>query len=262
MKVSLSWLLRYVDVELEPEELADALTMVGIEVGGIEHSSQGSEPPDVILDIDLTPNRPDCLSHIGVAREVSAITGAPLTLPDILSAEAPPAVDTFTSIDIEDPDACPRYVGRIIRDVAIGPSPPWLQQALTAVGLRPINNVVDVTNFVLMEWGQPLHAFDYDTLAEGRIIVRRARPGETIETIDEEEPALEPTMLVIADAARPVAEDELRFMREMCEDQDPNTILFVTREMVEAGISESFQAIKPKEATLDMVAIHGELDDI
>ena len=193
------------DIELEPEELADALTMVGIEVGGIEHSSQGSEPPDVILDIDLTPNRPDCLSHIGVAREVSAITGAHLTLPDTLSAEAPPAVDTFTSIDIEDPDACPRYVGRIIRDVAIGPSPPWLQQALTAVGLRPINNVVDVTNFVLMEWGQPLHAFDYDTLAEGRIIVRRARPGETIETIDEEEPALEPTMLVIADAARPVA---------------------------------------------------------
>ena len=205
MKVSLSWLRRYVEVELEPKVLADALTMVGIEVGAIEHSSQGSEPPDVILDIDLTPNRPDCLSHIGVAREVSAITGAPLTLPDTLSAEAPPAVDTFTSIDIEDPDACPRYVGRIIRDVAIGPSPPWLQQALTAVGLRPINNVVDATNFVLMEWGQPLHAFDYDTLAEGRIIVRRARPGETIETIDEEERALEPTMLVIADAARPVA---------------------------------------------------------
>ncbi|MFQ6673072.1 MAG: phenylalanine--tRNA ligase beta subunit-related protein, partial [Candidatus Tectimicrobiota bacterium] len=205
MKVSLTWLRRYVEVDLEPEALAEALTMGGVEVGGIERLAEGPSPPEVVLDLDLTPNRGDCLSHIGVAREVAAITGAPLTLPAVALAEAPPGVETFTRIDIDEPAACPRYVGRIIRDVTIGPSPPWLQETLTAVGLRPINNVVDVTNFVLLEWGQPLHAFDYDTLAEGRLIVRWARAGETIVTIDEEDRALEPTMLVIADAARPVA---------------------------------------------------------
>lgn len=205
MKVSLAWLRRYVEVDLEPEALAEALTMVGLEVGVLERVDQGQGPPDVVFDLDLTPNRADCLSHIGVAREVAAITAVPITLPEVALAEAPPGVETFTRIDIEDPEGCPRYVGRIIRDVTIGPSPPWLQEALAAVGLRPINNVVDATNFVLMEWGQPLHAFDHDALAEGRIVVRRARQGETITTIDEEERTLEPTMLVIADAERPVA---------------------------------------------------------
>ncbi|MDV2496360.1 MAG: phenylalanine--tRNA ligase subunit beta, partial [bacterium] len=205
MKVSLAWLRRYVEVDLEPEALAEALTMVGLEVGVLERVDQGQGPPDVVFDLDLTPNRADCLSHIGVAREVAAITTVPITLPEAALAEAPPGVETFTRIDIEDPEGCPRYVGRIIRDVTIGPSPPWLQEALAAVGLRPINNVVDATNFVLMEWGQPLHAFDHDALAEGRIVVRRARQGETITTIDDEERALEPTMLVIADAERPVA---------------------------------------------------------
>ena len=205
MKISLNWLRRYVDVALEPEELADSLTMAGLEVELIERVDQGPGSPDVVFDIDLTPNRADCLSHIGVAREVSAITGAPITLPATELSQAPPSVETFTRIDIEDEEGCARYVGRIIRDVTIGPSPPWLQEALTAVGLRPINNVVDVTNFVLMEWGQPLHAFDHDDLAEGRIVVRRARRGEAIVTIDGEERALEPSMLVIADAERPVA---------------------------------------------------------
>lgn len=205
MKISLAWLRRYVEVGLEPEALAEALTMVGLEVGGLERVEQGRGQPDVVFDLDLTPNRADCLSHIGVAREVAAITGVPLSLPEAAPAEAPPGPESFTRIDIEDPDGCPRYVGRIIRDVTIGPSPPWLQDALATVGVRPINNVVDATNFVLMEWGQPLHAFDHDALVEGRIVVRRARQGETITTIDEEERDLEPSMLVIADATRPVA---------------------------------------------------------
>lgn len=203
MKVSLKWLRRYVEAELKPEELAEALTMSGNEVDSLERL--GSEPHDVVFHLDLTPNRSDCLGHIGVAREVSALTGAPLKLPDSSLTEEPPKVETFTRIDIEDAEGCPRYVGRIIRDVSIGPSPTWLQEALTSIGLRPINNVVDVTNFVLMEWGQPLHAFDHDKLSEGRIVVRRARKGEAIVTIDGEKRSLEPSMLVIADAKRPVA---------------------------------------------------------
>lgn len=203
MKISLKWLCRYVDVDLKPEGLAEALTMSGNEVATVERI--GPDPGDVVLHLDLTPNRADCLSHIGIAREVSALTGAPLALPEVTLAEAPPAVETLTRIDIEDPEGCPRYVGRIIRDVTIGPSPDWLQEALASIGLRPINNVVDVTNFVLMEWGQPLHAFDHDTLAEGRIVVRRATKGETIVTIDGEKRDLDPSMLVIADAEKPVA---------------------------------------------------------
>jgi phenylalanyl-tRNA synthetase beta chain len=203
MKVSLSWLRRYIEVDLGAEEISEALTMSGNEVAVIERIGPG--PSDVILHLDLTPNRADCLSHIGVAREVSALTERPLTLPTLNLTEATPAAQTYTRIDIEDPEGCPRYVGRIIRDVAVGPSPGWLQEALISIGLRPINNVVDVTNFVLMEWGQPLHAFDHDSLEEGRIVVRRARQGETIVTIDGEERVLEPSMLVIADANRPVA---------------------------------------------------------
>ncbi|MEE9197168.1 MAG: phenylalanine--tRNA ligase subunit beta, partial [bacterium] len=125
MKVSLAWLRRYVEVDLEPEALAEALTMVGLEVGVLERVDQGQGPTDVDFDLDLTPNRADCLSHIGVAREVAAITAVPITLPEAALAEAPPGVETFTRIDIEDPEGCPRYVGRIIRDVTIGPSPPW-----------------------------------------------------------------------------------------------------------------------------------------
>jgi len=160
---------------------------------------------DTVLDIDLTPNRPDCLSILGVAREVSVITGNPLRKPNIAITEGDREASSLTSVTILDPDLCPRYAARIICGVKVTPSPAWMQQRLEAVGLRGINNVVDVTNYVLMELGHPLHAFDYNLLAENRIVVRTARQGEEIVTIDEETRKLTDDMLVIADAEKPVA---------------------------------------------------------
>ncbi|NMB26053.1 MAG: phenylalanine--tRNA ligase subunit beta [Firmicutes bacterium] len=158
---------------------------------------------DTIIELELYPNRPDCLSVIGIAREVAAITGKDLRTPEITVVEKGEPIDALTSITVEDPELCPLYTARIVKNVHVGPSPLWLQQRVTAGGMRPINNVVDVTNYVLLEMGQPLHAFDYDTLEEGRIVVRRARPQEMITTLDHEDRVLDPDTLVIADAEKP-----------------------------------------------------------
>ena len=160
---------------------------------------------DVMLELEITPNRPDCLSMIGVGREISVITGNPLKLPEIDVQEETVDTHNLTRVTIEDPELCPRYAARVIRGVKIGPSPTWLQRRLEAIGAGTINNIVDITNYVLMEYGHPLHAFDYHRLAENRIVVRRAKPGETLKTIDAEERELTPDMLVIADAENPVA---------------------------------------------------------
>lgn len=160
---------------------------------------------DVIMHLEVYPNRPDCLSVIGVAREVAALTGGAVKLPDVVVEELPEPADAMTSVTIEAGDLCSRYAAAVLRDVAVGPSPAWLQQRLRVAGMRPINNVVDVTNFVMWEWGQPLHAFDYDKLAEGRIVVRRAAADEEIVTLDGDQRRLADDMLVIADARRPVA---------------------------------------------------------
>ncbi len=160
---------------------------------------------DILLEVNVTPNRGDCLSHIGVAREISAIFDRPLTLPDTSAAPGGTAALEKSSVTLWAPDLCPRYAARLIEGVTVGPSPAWLRNRLQAVGIRSINNVVDVTNFVLMEWGQPLHAFDWDTLAERRIVVRRASPGERMTTLDEQERILTPDMLVIADSQKAVA---------------------------------------------------------
>jgi phenylalanyl-tRNA synthetase beta chain len=160
---------------------------------------------DAIFEIDLTPNRPDCLSLIGVAREIAAIQNARLKYPDFKIADKGDKISKLTSIRIEAPDHCPRYVARLLEDVKIEPSPFWLQQRLLSVGLRPINNIVDVTNFVLMESGQPLHAFDFDRLAQNRIVVRTARAGETFVTLDQKERVLGAEMLMICDGQKPVA---------------------------------------------------------
>lgn len=160
---------------------------------------------DTILELEITPNRPDCLSVIGVAREIAALTGQTLRLPSVEAPEeGPPAAD-LVAVDIENPDLCPRYIAMVVQDVVVRPSPKWMQERLERAGMRPINNVVDVTNYVMLEWGQPLHAFDYDTLRGRRIIVRTARPGETIVTLDGQERKLSAEMLVIADVERPVA---------------------------------------------------------
>jgi phenylalanyl-tRNA synthetase beta chain len=160
---------------------------------------------DTLIEVDLTPNRPDCTSVIGIAREVAGFTDQKMDLPvknDLpeLTGEGVPF-----SVEVLDPEDCPRYAARLLKNVTIGPSPWWLKKRLLSIGLRPINNVVDITNLVMLEYGQPLHAFDFDRLAGGKIIVRRARAGEDIVTLDGEKRELDQEMLLICDADKPVA---------------------------------------------------------
>jgi phenylalanyl-tRNA synthetase beta chain len=158
---------------------------------------------DVVFEIEVTPNRGDWASMIGVARELSARLGRPLKTPDVAIAEEGPEIGTLTSVTVEDTARCPRYMGRMLQAVTVQPSPEWLARRLRAAGQRPINNIVDITNFVLLETGQPLHAFDYDKLAESRIVVRTAKDGEKMTTLDDEERSLDSETLVIADAKHP-----------------------------------------------------------
>lgn len=162
-------------------------------------------PQTVILDIDLTANRPDCMSHIGVAREVAALTGKPLKIPEITLQETGPDVHSLAQVDVLAADGCPRYTARVIQNVNIGPSPDWLKRRIEAIGLRPVNNVVDASNYVLHETGHPLHTFDYDKLAGHRIVVRYAEEGETFETLDHKERTLSRNVLLICDGKKPVA---------------------------------------------------------
>lgn len=154
---------------------------------------------DIVLEAELTPNRPDCLGILGIAREVAVLTGQELRLPSFEYKESSPGVDSLASVRIDDPDLCLRYTGTVIRGVNIGPSPAWLADRLRAIGERPINNIVDVTNYVMFELGQPLHAFDYDRVSNHEVIVRRAREGEKVVTLDEQERKLDKEMLLIAD---------------------------------------------------------------
>jgi phenylalanyl-tRNA synthetase beta chain len=193
-------LRQYVNIEATAEEIATRLTMGGLEVEGIEESALGP-----VLDVYVTPNRGDCLSVVGVAREVAALYGLPLQAPAPPPSSGGGPTAEQTSVTIEDFELCPRYAARLVRGVKIEPSPDWMQARLEAAGQRPINNVVDVTNYVMLELGQPLHAFDLDRLAGGRIVVRRARDGERLTTLDGGEHALTPAMLVIADAEKAVA---------------------------------------------------------
>lgn len=199
MLIPIQWLKEYASFDLDTPQLAERLTMTGLEVEEVREAEG-----DTVLDIYVTPNRGDCLSLVGVARETAAITGGSWRGPGFeLHAEGPS--EPGLSVTIEAPDLCPRYAARVIRGVRVGESPEWVQARLRAAGLRPINNVVDATNYVMLELGQPLHAFDLATLREGRIVVRRVRTGETITTIDGTEVSLDADMLVIADAERPVA---------------------------------------------------------
>lgn len=160
---------------------------------------------DVVLEMSITPNRGDALSILGIARDLAAITGRPLTMPSIEMAEHQPPIEESAAITVADPEGCPRYVGRLVRGVKIAPSPLWMRDRLRASGVRPINNVVDITNYVLMEVGQPLHGFDFARLAGGRIHVRVAEEGERFTTLDNQERKLESGMLLICDGEKPVA---------------------------------------------------------
>lgn len=194
------------EVELQLGDDSSGIMVLPDEWAAGTPYAQAAGLHDVVIDFEVTPNRPDCLSHVGIAREVATLTGGELRFPAAdLSEAGSPAADA-TSVSIEDPQGCARYTARVIRGVTIGPSPAWLQNRLRAVGQRPINNVVDITNFVMLELGQPLHAFDLHRLDEERIVVRRSRSGERLRTLDGEERTFDDDgVLVIADASNPVA---------------------------------------------------------
>jgi phenylalanyl-tRNA synthetase beta chain len=190
--------------ELGLSEVADRIMILSEQAPVGVPLSEVLPEQDVILEIAITPNRGDCLSLIGIAREVAALTGGTLKKPSItLQARGEP-ISRFTSVTIQAPSLCPRYTASLIRNVAIKPSPAWLKNRLEAVGIRSINNVVDVTNYVMMELGQPLHAFDFDKLEDHRIVVRQAGENERLKTLDGVERILDPEMLVIADGKRAI----------------------------------------------------------
>lgn len=197
MNISYKWIGDLVDVELPASQLADKLTLIGLELDGLHEAGD-----DWVLDIETTSNRGDCLSHLGVAREIAVATRKELRVPEPEVPEKPAGSDL---VRIEDPELCHRFTARIIRDVKIGPSPEWLVKRLEAVGERSINNIADITNYAMHALGQPMHAFDLDKLEGGRIVVRTARKGETIVTLDEVERKLDESMLVICDARKPCA---------------------------------------------------------
>jgi len=200
MKISMEWLSQYLPGALEAQRAGDSLTNGGLPVEVFEQHGD-----DTVMDVEVTSNRGDCLSHMGVARELAALLNRELKEPVPAIKESQTSAASVTSVSIEASDLCPHYTARIIRGVKVGPSPVWMARRLEAIGLRPVNNVVDVTNYVMFEMGQPLHAFDFDRVGGGKIVVRRARPGEKLVSIDGRERALTPEMLVIADANRPVA---------------------------------------------------------
>jgi phenylalanyl-tRNA synthetase beta chain len=200
MLISYNWLRELTGTALTPLELRERLTMVGLAIDAVAEVNG-----DSVIDVEVPSNRPDCLSHLGIAREVAVIERSKVQSPKSKVFATQGSARDLASVEIEDPDLCPRYAARIVRSVRIGPSPAWLEKRLGEIGQRAINNVADITNYVLHEFGQPLHAFALAKLAEQRIVVRRARAGEKLTTLDDVERRLDPQMLVIADAVQPVA---------------------------------------------------------
>jgi phenylalanyl-tRNA synthetase beta chain len=200
MKISYNWLKEFAAITLAPEHLAEKMTKIGFAVDSVERAGD-----DYIFDFDITSNRPDALSHIGIAREAALVCGVNLRLPEVKLNEAEETTDSAVSCEILDAALCPRYAARVVRGVKVGPSPKWLAGRLEALGQRPVNNIADISNYVMFEMGQPTHAFDLGKLHGRKIIVRRAVAGELITTLDGLTRELSPEMLVIADSARPVA---------------------------------------------------------
>jgi phenylalanyl-tRNA synthetase beta chain len=194
VKIVYPWLQDLAAVPGSAEKAAEEISLRGFEVASVE----GGDLP--VIDFEITANRPDCLNHVGIAREASAIWGVPLTLPEMTLPAAAPATEAAKlDVRVEDPDLCPRYCAQVF-EVKIGPSPSWLSERLAAAGVRPISNIVDVTNYVMLEIGQPMHAFDLEKLAGRALVIRRATKGERLRTLDGVDRPLDTDMLVIADA--------------------------------------------------------------
>ncbi len=200
MLVSHSWLADYVPLSMSLSDLETRLMM-----SGLNHEETNEVGDDNVIDLEVTSNRPDCLGHLGIAREVSVLFDVPLNIPAAQPAEGKTKASELVSVEIECPELCYRFTARVIRGVKVGPSPDWLRKRLEAIGQNSVNNVVDVTNYVMMECGQPLHAFNYAALRDQKIIVREPKPGEEYEAIDHKKYKLEPGMCVIADGQRAVA---------------------------------------------------------
>lgn len=200
MIVSWNWLKEYVDLQMPLDEVVDRLTMSGLNLE--EVVPQGD---DQAIDLEVTSNRPDCLGHLGIAREISVLYDLPMRMPEPELKTSSESIADVCSVEIQSPETCFRYTARLIKGVKIGPSPQWLQDRLTTIGVGVVNNVVDVTNYVMFECGQPLHAFDFAKLKEGKIVVRNAKTEEPFEAIDHKTYTLDPAMCVIADAEDAVA---------------------------------------------------------
>ena len=200
MKIVYEWLKEFVALKAAPADLRSRLSLAGVAIDSIEETAAGA-----VLDAEITANRPDCLGHYGIAREVAAIYRLAVAPLRPRLKESPEKIGAATSVKTETPELCGRYTARVLRGVKVQASPDWLRQRLEAIGQNSINNVVDITNYVMFELGQPMHAFDIDKLAEKRIVVRRANAGEKIRTLDGAERTLAKDMCVIADAARAVA---------------------------------------------------------
>ncbi|HET9664065.1 MAG TPA: phenylalanine--tRNA ligase subunit beta, partial [Burkholderiales bacterium] len=200
MRILLSWLRDFVEIHESPDDLADALTMAGMTVETVTEVDG-----ETIFEMDITSNRPDALNHFGMAREVAAIYRRPLKAPEITVPETDAPAQSKASVEILDPDLCPRYSARVLLGVEVKPSPAWMSRRLELCGIRGINNIADLTNYVLLELGHPTHAFDLDLLSGSKIVVRRAQAGEILRTLDGVDRTLAPDHLVIADARRPVA---------------------------------------------------------
>ncbi len=200
MKVLLSWLRDYIDIEHSAEEVAEILSNLGLPNEGIEYIGD-----DAVIDVEVTSNRGDCLGYIGIARELAAATDRELKLPHIEPAESEKPVAKLAGVEIIEPALCGRYTARVIEGVKVGPTPDWLKSRLEAIGMRSVNNIVDATNYAMLETGQPPHAFDYAKIVGGRIIVRKASAGEQIISIDGSKCELAADMPIIADAKKPVA---------------------------------------------------------
>jgi phenylalanyl-tRNA synthetase beta chain len=194
VKIVHPWLQELVDVPDDADAVAAAIALRGFEVASVERG--------LVIDFEITANRPDCLNHTGIAREAAVIWQTPLR--PLPSGTAAISGDRSIDVELREPELCPRYCAQVF-DVTIGPSPAWLAERLDAAGVRPISNIVDVTNYVMLEMGQPMHAFDLTRLQGGRLVIRRALPGETLTTLDGVERRLDPDMLVIADAERATA---------------------------------------------------------
>ena len=200
MIVSWNWLKEYVDLPMSVDELTERLTLTGLNLEGVENVGD-----DVAIDLEVTSNRPDCLGHIGVAREISVLWQQTLKKPAAAPSSTTQQIAELTSVTVECPELCPRYTAREIQGIKIGPSPAWLADRLRSLGIAVINNVVDISNYVMFECGQPLHAFDFGKLAGRKIIVRESKPGEKFLAINHQEYELQAGTCVIADAERAVA---------------------------------------------------------